>query len=101
MIPKLFERGFVQNPLSQLPSRDSSNCIACALNKIVITHNPDHCLMLGGNVAVLDRKGHLCYGQVSEIITEERLHSIYNTDITIRFFAEAGRPICIPTKRVK
>lgn len=65
------------------------------------THNPDHCLMLGGNVAVLDRKGHLCYGQVSEIITEERLRSIYNTDITIRFFAEAGRPICIPAKRVK
>lgn len=39
MIPKLFERGFVQNPLSQLPSRDSSNCIACALNKIVINAN--------------------------------------------------------------
>ena len=67
---------------------------------VMTTHNPDHCLMLGGNVAVLDRKGHLCYGQVSEIITEERLRSIYNTDITIRFFAEAGRPICIPTKKI-
>lgn len=38
-IPLLYNAGFVSDPLQQLPMRDSSNCIACALNKVVINSN--------------------------------------------------------------
>lgn len=38
-IPKLYRLGFVKDPLSQLPKRESTNCIACALNKVVINAN--------------------------------------------------------------
>ncbi len=39
VIPLLYEMGFVRDSLSQLPVRDSSNCIACAVNKVVINSN--------------------------------------------------------------
>lgn len=39
VIPQLYEMGFVRDVLSQLPVRDSSNCIACAVNKVVINSN--------------------------------------------------------------
>ena len=39
VIPLLYEMGFIRDPLSQLPVRDSSNCIACAVNKVVINSN--------------------------------------------------------------
>ncbi len=39
VIPMLYEMGFVNDYLSQLPVRDSSNCIACSLNKVVINSN--------------------------------------------------------------
>lgn len=39
VIPKLFKNGFVHEPLQMLPVRDSSNCISCALNKVVINSN--------------------------------------------------------------
>ncbi len=39
VIPKLFSHGLIADPLAQLPVRDSSNCIACAPNKIVINAN--------------------------------------------------------------
>ncbi len=39
VIPKLFHYGFVKDPLSQLPVRDSTNCLSCALNKVVINAN--------------------------------------------------------------
>ena len=36
IIGKLFDYGFYVDPLMILPRRDSSNCIACAVNKVVI-----------------------------------------------------------------
>ncbi|MCI7796803.1 MAG: SPASM domain-containing protein [Lachnospiraceae bacterium] len=39
VIPRLFAQGFVRDPLLMLPVRDSSNCISCALNKVVINAN--------------------------------------------------------------
>ena len=63
---------------------------------IMTTHNPDHCMMLGGKVAILDRAGHLDYGDCSEVITEERLKQVYNTELKLTFVNEVNRTTCIP-----
>jgi len=63
---------------------------------IITTHNPDHAIMLGGTTAILDKKGHLEVGPTEEIITEERLKSVYDTKLKLSYFDEAGRYVCIP-----
>lgn len=63
---------------------------------IMTTHNPDHCMMLGGKVAILDRDGHLDYGECSEVITEERLKRVYNTELKLTYVDEVKRVTCIP-----
>lgn len=63
---------------------------------IMTTHNPDHCMMLGGKVAILDRHGILETGSVAEILTEERLKKVYNTDLRLAYVEEVRRIACIP-----
>lgn len=63
---------------------------------IMTTHNPDHCMMLGGKVAVLDESGALEVGTYNEILTEERLKSIYNTDLRLIYIDDVKRTACIP-----
>lgn len=60
------------------------------------THNPDHCMMLGGNVAILDRQGFLETGTVDEILTEERLKRVYNTELSLSYVDNVHRVACIP-----
>ena len=63
---------------------------------IMTTHNPDHCMMLGGKVAILDRQGILETGNVSEILTEERLKRVYNTELRLSYVDDVKRVACIP-----
>lgn len=63
---------------------------------IMTTHNPDHCMMLGGNVAILDRQGFLETGSVDEILTEERLKRVYNTELRLSYVDAVHRVACIP-----
>jgi len=63
---------------------------------IMTTHNPDHCMMLGGNVAILDRQGFLETGTVEEILTEERLKRVYNTELRLSYVDAVHRVACIP-----
>lgn len=63
---------------------------------IMTTHNPDHCMMLGGNVAILDRHGFLETGAVVDILTEERLKRVYNTELRLSYVNEVHRIACIP-----
>ncbi len=63
---------------------------------IQTTHNPDHCLMLGGKVAILDKDGALEIGTCSQIMTEERLCSAYDTKLHLIYLQEIGRKTCVP-----
>jgi len=63
---------------------------------LLTTHNPDHCMMLGGDVAILDRNGNLECGSYSNILTEKRLRDAYNTDLKLVYVEEVKRTTCIP-----
>ena len=63
---------------------------------IMTTHNPDHCMMLGGTVAILDKEGSLEVGSCGKIMTEERLKKVYNTDLRLVYIDEIRREACVP-----
>lgn len=63
---------------------------------VMTTHNPDHCVMLGGKVAILSKEGRLEVGNSNEILTEERLKRIYNTDLCLTYVDAVDRLTCIP-----
>jgi len=65
---------------------------------VMTTHNPDHAMLLGGTVAVLDKAGRLVSGLCTEIITEERLEAIYNTRLHLLPVPQLERLACIPPK---
>lgn len=63
---------------------------------IMTTHNPDHCMMLGGKVAILDKQGLLETGDCYRVLTEERLKRVYNTDLRLAYVDDVKRITCIP-----
>lgn len=63
---------------------------------IQTTHNPDHCMMLGGTVAILDKEGNLEVDSCEKIMTEERLKRVYNTDLRLVYIDEIQREACVP-----
>lgn len=62
---------------------------------IITTHNPDHALLLGDKAAIVDRAGQITQGSSSEIITEERLSRVYDTEIRLMWIEELGRTACL------
>ncbi|OUN85557.1 iron ABC transporter ATP-binding protein [Flavonifractor sp. An52] len=62
---------------------------------VVTTHNPDHAILLGGTAAVLDRQGCLRSGPAEELLTEELLRQIYDTQLLVRYNQELGRRVCL------
>ena len=62
---------------------------------VVTTHNPDHAILLGGTAAVLDREGRLRAGAAAELLTEELLRQIYDTQLLVRYQQELGRRVCL------
>ena len=65
--------------------------------KIVLltTHMPDHALLLGGLAAMMDGRGGLEVGPVEEVVTEERLAAMYQTEVHLVRSEEARRTACI------
>jgi iron complex transport system ATP-binding protein len=63
---------------------------------IMTTHNPDHAIMLGGSVGVVDRSGRFDVGKTRDAINEKRLSEIYQTNVMIEFVPRAGRDVCMP-----
>ncbi len=64
---------------------------------IMTTHNPDHPILLGGRVAILDRAGRLSCGSVEKLMTEERLSALYDVDLRVLRIDELGRDACMPS----
>ena len=61
----------------------------------VTTHDPDHAILLGGRTAVLDRGGRLTVGDAGEIIREDLLCRVYQTDLKLRYVEELDRTVCL------
>lgn len=61
---------------------------------VITTHNPDHALLLGDKAAIVDKQGRIIQGKSSEILTEEALGRIYETDLRLIHVKELDRTIC-------
>ncbi len=62
---------------------------------VMTTHNPDHPILLNSSVCILGRDGILKKGTVDEIMTEETLEGIYQSELIIRHVEDAKRRVCI------
>ncbi len=65
---------------------------------IITTHNPDHALLLGGKAAIIDKNGRLESGAATDIITEEKLKKVYDTELFLLDIEKLGRKACVPPK---
>ena len=62
---------------------------------VITTHNPDHALLLGDKAAIVEKNGTITQGNSREIITEERLCKVYDTDLRLMYIEELGRTACL------
>ena len=62
---------------------------------IMTTHNPDHVLMMGGLVGVLNPDGVLEFGEAGEILTEGRLSELYQVNLRLFHVDEFNRDTCV------
>lgn len=62
---------------------------------LMTTHHPDHALMLGDRTALLYKDGKLIEGATRDIITEERLTAVYDTDLCLIEIEKLGRQACL------
>lgn len=65
---------------------------------VMTTHNPDHPILLGGQVAILDHTGRLTVGPVDETVTEERLSELYGIPLRLVNVPEVDRLACLSGK---
>ena len=61
---------------------------------VFTTHNPDQALLLGGKTAVIDRRGHLLFGDSRELINETFLSELYGISLRIASLEDSGRKVC-------
>ena len=61
---------------------------------ILITHNPDHALLLQDQVAVLDRTGRLQAGRDVDILQEHALSELYETPLKLFYDERLQRKVC-------
>lgn len=62
---------------------------------IMTTHNPDHPILLGGYVGILNTNGNMKIGSVKEIMKEDVLSDIYKTKLKLLYINEIERMICV------
>jgi iron complex transport system ATP-binding protein len=63
---------------------------------LMTSHVPDHAIMLGCRVGVLERDGAFVLGDADEVLTETRLSALYETDIRIGKVIGLDRSVCVP-----
>ncbi len=64
---------------------------------LMTTHTPDHVIMLGGRVGILDRQGTMQFGNTEEIMKEDILSSVYKTSMKLVYIKEINRLTCVAT----
>ena len=62
------------------------------------THNPDHALLLGDQLAVLERDGTFTFGDCKEVLTEPFLNHLYGIDLRLEEISSVGRRVCFAPK---
>lgn len=62
---------------------------------IMTTHNPDQAMMLGGLVGILEKNGRFSVGKAQEIINEETLTELYQTEVKIPYVEQISRNACL------
>lgn len=62
------------------------------------THNPDHALLLGDQLAVLERDGTFTFGDCKEVLTEPFLNHLYGIDLRLEEITSVGRRVCFVPK---
>ena len=65
---------------------------------VVTTHDPNHALMLSGTTALFTGTGTVETGAPEEILTKERLSSLYGTELDLRYVEDLGRSVCMYPK---
>ncbi len=61
---------------------------------ISTTHNPNHAILLGGGAGVLTRTGRFHTGPVTDVVREDLLARIYETDLRVVYVEQLGRAVC-------
>ncbi len=61
---------------------------------VMTTHNPDHVLLLNAQIGVINRQGQMTFGDCGEIMREDFLQNLYDTDLRILSIEELNRNIC-------
>lgn len=62
---------------------------------IMTTHNPDHVILLGGTVGILNREGEMETGPAEEMLEETRLSEIYRANLRMVYVDEVERKACL------
>ena len=62
---------------------------------VMTTHMPDHAILLGGKVAVMDYGGTLTVGSSEDILQEDLLRKIYRSNLHVVYMEEVGRKVCV------
>lgn len=64
---------------------------------LMTTHTPDHVIMLGDRTGILDRNGKMTFGNIEDIMREDILSAVYNTNLKLVYIEEIGRLTCVAT----
>lgn len=62
---------------------------------VMTAHDPNHAIMIGGKVAILNRVGDLNFGTCQESLTEAALAKLYNADVKVVYVNEVHRDTVI------
>lgn len=62
---------------------------------IMTTHNPDHPILLGGYVGILNTDGNMKIGSVKEIMKEDILSEVYKTKLRLLYISKIERMVCV------
>ncbi|MDO4691173.1 MAG: ABC transporter ATP-binding protein [Fusobacterium sp.] len=61
---------------------------------LMTTHLPDHVILLGGKVGIINNQGEFKYGTAEEMLTEETLKNIYKTPLKKVYVSDLDREVC-------
>ncbi|MGI5882308.1 MAG: ABC transporter ATP-binding protein [Dethiobacteria bacterium] len=62
---------------------------------VITTHNPDHALLLGGEVAAINPGGKFIFGNSRSVINSEFLSTLYGIELQLHHISAIGRDVCV------
>ena len=68
---------------------------ARGLAVLLSTHDPDHAFSIGDRVALLDRGALIAQGKPQEVLTPDRLRSVYRVTVAVERLSR-GQVVCAP-----